>query len=237
MLSSLKQILRPYKESFQVFPGFRKEPQPVYYRQSYSQEGEDLILDRIFEGKLNGFYVDVGAHHPQRFSNTYYFYLLGWNGINIDAMPGSMATFNKSRTRDINLEIAISDHQHELTYYGFNETALNSFSQELATEYSKLDNFHIVFEKAIKTYTLAEILDEYLPQNQEIDFLNIDVEGIDYQVLKSNNWSKYRPKIVLVEELHELSLDEVSESKIVNFMQKSSYNLYCKTINTLIFKL
>jgi FkbM family methyltransferase len=237
MLSTLKQILRPYKESFKVFPGFRKEPQPVYYRQSYSQEGEDLILDRIFEGKLNGFYVDVGAHHPQRFSNTYYFYLRGWNGINIEAMPGSMATFNKSRTRDINLEIAISEHQQKLTYYGFNETALNTFSQELASEHSKLDDFHIVFEKAIKTYTLAEILDEYLPQNKEIDFLNIDVEGIDYQVLKSNNWSKYRPKIVLVEELQELSMDEISKSKIVNFMQKNSYKLYSKTMNTLIFKL
>jgi FkbM family methyltransferase len=152
-------------------------------------------------------------------------------------MPGSMASFNKSRSRDINLEIAISEHQQKLTYYGFNETALNSFSKELATEYSKLDNFHIVFEKGIKTYRLAEILDEYLPRNKEIDFLNIDVEGIDYEVLKSNNWSKYRPKIVLIEELQELSMDELSKSKIVDFMQKNSYKLYCKTLNTLIFKL
>ena len=57
---------------------------------SFSQEGEDLVLARIFEGKKNGFYVDIGAHHPTRFSNTHYFYRRGWSGINIDAMPGSM---------------------------------------------------------------------------------------------------------------------------------------------------
>ncbi|MFT7246563.1 MAG: hypothetical protein ACI82A_003940, partial [Candidatus Azotimanducaceae bacterium] len=70
---------------------------------SWSQEGEDQILRRIFEQQSTGFYVDVGAHHPKRFSNTFLFYKLGWQGINIDAMPGSMALFNRERSRDLNL--------------------------------------------------------------------------------------------------------------------------------------
>src|SRR6186713_1276577 len=74
-----------------------------YYSISYSQEGEDLILKRFFSEKSGGFYVDVGAHHPKRFSNTYMFYKEGWSGINIDAMPGSMKLFNKVRSKDINL--------------------------------------------------------------------------------------------------------------------------------------
>jgi len=72
-----------------------------YALKSYSQEGEDMILRRLFEKQLTGFYVDVGAHHPKRFSNTYFFYKQGWHGINIDAMPGSMKLFEKIRPRDI----------------------------------------------------------------------------------------------------------------------------------------
>src|SRR5690554_6253894 len=79
-----------------------------FSRKSYSQEGEDILLEKLFEGKNDGFYVDVGAHHPRRFSNTYLLYRRGWRGINIDAMPGSMAEFRRLRGRDINLEIPIS---------------------------------------------------------------------------------------------------------------------------------
>src|SRR6185437_4393165 len=76
---------------------------------SFSQEGEDLVLAREFEGKTKGFFVDVGAHHPIRFSNTFKFYLQGWRGINIDAMPGSIAFHARVRLEDINLEVPISN--------------------------------------------------------------------------------------------------------------------------------
>lgn len=105
-----------------------------YATQSYSQEGEDIILRRIFECKTNGFYIDVGAHHPKRFSNTYLFYKKGWNGINIDAMPGSMVLFRKLRSRDINIEAAITNEKREMSFFMFDEPALNTFDKDLATE-------------------------------------------------------------------------------------------------------
>src|SRR4051794_10306733 len=71
---------------------------------SYSQEGEDMVLRRVFNNKRGGFFVDVGAHHPRMYSNTYYFYLRDWRGINIDAMPGGMAAFDRMRPGDINVE-------------------------------------------------------------------------------------------------------------------------------------
>jgi len=98
-----------------------------YALKSYSQEGEDMILSRLFGNQQAGFYVDVGAHHPMRFSNTYFFYKKGWNGINIDAMPDSMKLFNKFRPRDINIEKPVSDKKQILTYYAFNESALMVF--------------------------------------------------------------------------------------------------------------
>src|SRR5581483_8094739 len=85
----------------------------------YSQEGEDLLLARLFDGQKKGFYVDVGAHHPFRFSNTYLLYLNGWRGINIDAMPGSMAAFRKLRPRDINIECMVSQDPRPLRFFQY----------------------------------------------------------------------------------------------------------------------
>ncbi|MFH1195168.1 MAG: FkbM family methyltransferase [bacterium] len=207
-----------------------------YGIKSYSQEGEDMILRRIFEKQGGGFYVDVGAHHPKRFSNTYYFYKKGWRGINIDAAPGSMKYFSKFRKEDINLEIPVSDTIEILTYHMFDDPALNGFSKELSVERDKNSNYRIVKTIELKTSTLSEILDKYLPQNTVIDFLSIDVEGFDFKVLKSNDWEKYLPKIVLVEALQS-SLEDLNKNEIVNFMKTNGYEIFAKSFNTFIFKL
>lgn len=208
----------------------------AHHQMSFSQEGEDMILSRLFEGKKKkGFYVDVGAHHPQRFSNTYRFYLNGWRGINIDPLPEGMDTFREIRPRDINLEYAISDGEDELTYFEFNETALNSFSPELAEERDGLQNYRVVNKRKIKTHRLADILDKYLPNDQEIDFLNVDVEGLDLRVLQSNDWKKYRPFVVLAEDLPGLALNSAEETPIVDYMVSQGYELQSMSVNTLIF--
>jgi len=205
-----------------------------YAQKSYSQEGEDMILQRFFEKQETGFYVDVGAHHPRRFSNTYLFYKKGWNGINIDAMPNSMKQFNKSRPRDINIEKPISEKKQILTYYGFNEPALNGFSRELSEERNGKNGYFIEFTHNIETCTLEEILNNNLPDNQEIDFLSIDVEGLDFEVLKSNNFEKYRPKVILIELLGS-SLSSIENNEISKFLEKINYSIYAKAVNTVIF--
>ena len=205
-----------------------------YSVKSYSQEGEDMILARLFEKQQNGFYVDVGAHHPQRFSNTYYFYKKGWRGINIDAMPGSMKLFNKIRSRDINIEKPVSDKNEILTFYAFNEPALNGFSKEISQNRNNSSNYFIKFTKEIETATLEEILDKNLPPNQTIDFLSVDVEGFDLKVLKSNNFSKYKPRVILIEAL-ENNLEDLESDDIVRFLNQAKYILIAKTIYTYIF--
>ncbi len=202
---------------------------------SYSQEGEDMILKRIFENKI-GFYIDVGAHHPKRFSNTYLLYRKGWKGINIDALPGSMKLFNKMRPRDINLEIGVAEVEDVLNYYVFNEPALNTFSEKLSNEITNKFKNQYFIKKVIKVKVnrLDKILDKYL-HNNKIDLLNIDVEGLDYDVLKSNNWYKYRPKFVLVEIL-DSSIHELDNHSIVKFMRIKDYFIYAKQANTIFFK-
>ena len=178
---------------------------------SYSQEGEDLILNRFFEKQNKGFYIDVGAHHPVRFSNTYMFYKRGWSGINIDAMPNSMKIFNLLRPRDINLEIPISLNEKKMTYYSFNDPAINGFNKNLSQ--SRTNDYKLISKISLETKTLEKLLDKYLIK-KEIDFLSIDVEGLDLEVLKSTNLKKYKPKIILVEIL-ESNFDNLKNLEIV----------------------
>ncbi len=199
---------------------------------SYSQEGEDIILNRIFN-KNKGFFVDVGAHHPFRFSNTYFFYKKGWRGINIDAAPGSMKLFNKFRKRDINLELAINSKRQKMDFFIFEEGALNSFSQELS-EKRMAAGFPLKYKTEIVTSTLEEVLNAHNSEFETIDFLSIDVEGSDLDVLRSNDFKKYRPKVIIVEVLNK-GFKEVLESGINRFLEEQHYVLRAKSINSVFY--
>ncbi|NII81001.1 FkbM family methyltransferase [Pedobacter riviphilus] len=210
-------------------------PRLSYGVRAYSSEGEDMILKRIFDKKQHGVYVDVGAHHPFRVSNTYLLYKQNWTGINIDPMPGSMAVFNRHRPKDINLEMGVSAVKQQLTYFIFNEPALNTFSPEKVKEYSQAARYHVIAEKKIETWPLADILDEYLAKDTTIDFLTIDAEGLDLEVLRSNNWNKYKPEYVLAES-PPFEVFQPESSELYQFMQQIGYSLFAKTYYTYIFK-
>ena len=207
----------------------------LHWRRSYSQEGEDMILRRVFEHKAHGFYVDVGAHHPMRFSNTYFFYRRGWRGINIDARPGSKRDFDRARKRDVNVECGVAQVAGTSKYYVFNEPALNGFSPTLSEQRHGRGDYRIVATHEIQLRPLRELLDVYLPPNQEIDFLSIDVEGLDFDVVLSNDWKKYRPAYVLVEMLG-ASLSDVSASPIAQVLSTNGYEIYAKCMNTAFFR-
>lgn len=209
-------------------------PRIRYRVAAYSSEGEDLILRRIFGRKQKGVYVDVGAHHPFRFSNTYLFYKKNWRGINIDPQPGMQVLFNKYRPGDTNLEMGVSGIPQELTYAIFNEPALNTFSAERIWEYTQKPDYQVIDQKKIKTAPLADILDRHLSAGTPIDFISIDVEGMDLEVLQSNNWDKYRPSYVLVEsQPFEM---EKADSELLSFMREMGYGIFAKTCYTYFFK-
>lgn len=233
MKAFLKQILP--KKIIMALVNFNYKYLHTYGLTSYSQEGEDLILNRIFPLNKKGFYVDVGAHHPKRFSNTHFFYKRGWRGINIDAMPGSMNAFKKIRKKDINIEVPIFDDKKLLTFFAFNDPALNGFSKKISEERDKLKDYKIVFTKQIETTTLESVLDRNLPKDQHIDFLSIDVEGLDFNVLLSLNIEKYRPQIILIEIVN-ICLDEIKNEPIYEFFMKHNYVLISKTANTVFFQ-
>ena len=206
-----------------------------YSVKSYSQEGEDMILQRIFSGQEHGFYVDVGAHHPRRFSNTYSFYCRGWRGINIEPNPEAISVFEEDREDDINLSLGIAEHAESLTYFFFDEPALNTFDSELVKQRLATTSYKLLKTTDIRVERLEHVLGRHLPFGMEIDFLSIDVEGLDFGVLKSNNWKLFRPKYVLAEAL-ETSLEGAMQGDIFLFMKSQQYELFAKTYNTLFFR-
>lgn len=226
MIQNLLRFLKKNKT-------LQNKPEDSFVNLSFSQEGEDLILLRYFEKQPTGFYVDIGAHHPFRFSNTYLFYQKGWNGINVDANPGSKNIFDNYRPNDINIEVGISIKEDNLEYYSFKEAALNTFSSKIAQTYIS-DGWEIKEKITIKTISLLNLFQKELKPKQSIDFLTMDIEGLEIEALKSNDWTKYRPKVLLIEIL-DFDLTEYQNSPICCFLNEKGYKIMAKTKNTVFF--
>ena len=204
-------------------------------KKSFSQEGEDIVLNRLLDETPQGFYVEIGAHHPFRFSNTYFFYRRGWKGICIDPVPGTKALFNRYRPRDITLEVGVSQKQSTLKYFQFNEPALNTFDPVIAKERDGLRQYKIIDVKEVSTNSLSNILDLHLPSNQNITFLSVDVEGLDLEVLKSNNWLKYRPEYIVAECLT-ADLFKLKDDPVIQYLTTLGYILFAVTGYSVLFK-
>jgi len=207
-------------------------------RLSYAQEGEDLVLDRILESLPNrdstpGFFVDIGAHHPTRYSNTYYFYRRGWRGINVDALPGTTGLFKRMRPKDITIESGVGAKPGLMTYFMFNEPALNTFSERDA---QKKNNppYHIVKTLQIPVVKLSTILDEHVPANMPIDFMTIDVEGFDHEIVVSSDWERYRPRVLLLE-LLDTGIEQLAGHPTAQILYRYGYRAVAKTFNTFFF--
>jgi FkbM family methyltransferase len=222
-LDSLKKLLRRVRGRF-----------TSHYLESYAQEGEDIVLHRLLENRL-GFYVDVGAHHPQRFSNTYHFYKLGWHGINIEPSPVAIAHFDQIRPRDMNVCLGIAEVPGELPYYIFDEPALNTFDETLKRDREARTTYKVVGTMKVAVDRLDRVLRQRLPNGQTIDFMSIDVEGLDLQVLRSNDWNTYRPGFVLVEAL-DFRLEHAAQHPLHLYMRGVGYELVAKTLNTLFYR-
>jgi FkbM family methyltransferase len=212
----------------------------------FSQFGEDAFLQRYYASKAHertgdatqlqtGFYVDVGAYAPKQFSNTYWFYKQGWRGITIDPTPGTAAEFDRQRPRDKNLELAISDTSGTLIFYHFGSPhVINTLSKVEADEWAQRMKQAPV-EIVVHAVRLEQVLEEHLPAGQQIDFLSIDAEEWDYQVLKSNDWNRFRPELVVIEE-HDFAIRFQEKSAILALLRQAGYEICAWIPPSLVFK-
>ncbi len=191
---------------------FKESKWNIFPKVHFSQDGDDIFLCNYF-GKRKGFYIDIGAYHPFRFSNTAMLYYRGWNGINIEPREGSKTLFDLWRPRDTNLEIMVGSG-NDVFYELRKDSAMNGRGN---------------CGKKIQTHTLMQILKATLIKNQRINLLLIDTEGMDLEILKQNNWGIYRPEIVVVETN---GIDQIMNE----YMQSVGYMLIAMNLRNCVFK-
>ena len=163
---------------------------------SYAQNCEDVILERAFKGKRDGFYIDVGAGSPTVDSVSCHFYGKGWQGINIEPEPRSFALLVRHRPRDVNLNVALGERgETRLLYVG---GALSTLDANTARGHASAGAVRDAEAVRVNVTTLARVCETHCG-DRAIDFLKIDVENWELQVINGGNWARYRPRVVLVE--------------------------------------
>lgn len=197
----------------------------------WSQNGEDIVLERLFKGKTGGLYVDAGAHHPFRYSNTYMLHKRrGWSGINIDAKPENIEAFTRHRPDDVNIAAFLSDEAGETVQFKNFQGGLGSTGVPVE-RISEGRRHRIESQESLTTVTLESILCEHAP-DKDIDLLDVDVEGFDFRVLRSLDWSRREVSVVCVEDF---SFQLARPSKIAEFMFGKGYRRVSHCYDTSIF--
>lgn len=190
---------------------------------SYSQHGEDIILDKFLNNKKNGYYIDIGTADPIRFSNTYRFYKKGWSGFLIEPNPFRIDKIKKVRPRDNVINTGVTELQGVMDFFVFNPPNVSTFSSR-AKEINIENGYTYEQTLSVPTVPLSEIIHNAQNMYKEaIDFISIDTEGYDMAVLASNDWTTYRPRFVIVECVKSDTRD-VGYAEFVSFMKKNNYS-------------
>jgi FkbM family methyltransferase len=205
------------------FAAFRKAFfSPTKPKTSYSQFAEDLIVQfELKNHQSEPIYVDVGCHNPRRGSNTFLLYKKGWKGLLIDLEYEKILACKLARPRDKSILAAVSDIKELVYIYSqksfSTNTTISPESISDASSYKKIGQ--------IETKTLNEILKEnQMPKN--FSFLNIDVEGVDFKVLKSLNFDEYQPAIICIENWESRGgIDKIIASETHQYLVQKRYEL------------
>jgi len=205
---NVQSVLEEYTDSI---PGYH------YLNKSFSQNGEDLAIQRLMEDHPVGRYIDIGAHHPFRFSNTALLNLQGWVGTNVDPNPESFDEFPSVRPTDNNVCAALGSQNSVMPYYEFYETALNTFSEEMVKKHS----IQGIFPTKV---TQTQVIDskQFLEQTFTPDtfFLSIDAEGMDIAILEDLDFKNFYPCWIVMENQY-LSMQEFEKFTLTNSFLKN----------------
>lgn len=171
---------------------------------TYAQNNEDVILAAYFKDVDKGTYVDVGANHPVRDSVTKHFYDKGWRGINVEPIDKLYALLERQRPDDINVKVGVSDKPGVLQLREYTNDGLSTFLGDIKRKYAgRSDEKTATYKDVdVPVVTLAQLFADH-PQ-KHIHFMKIDVEGLELEVLKGNDWKKFRPEMICIEANHRL---------------------------------
>ena len=204
------------------------------YFPSYGATGEDVLINKIFKNKIDGYFVDVGALHPINGSLTYNLSKKGWKGLNIDLLRENLILFNFFRKKDKNINLAISKNKGVINAYIFERgSGVNTTNKKWADKWKKKigKNYSII---KIKKNSLNNVF-SYYKVNKKFELLNIDVEGHEIDVLKGINFKNIRPKIITIE-IHVKKTEQIFKTEIYKLLKKNNYELISQYYQTSFFK-
>lgn len=208
-----------------------------YAHISYSQCGEDIIVNFAFQQLkiTKPTYLDLGAHHPKYMSNTYLLYKNGNSGVCVEPDPSLFEIIKNNRKRDICLNIGVGiDSAHKnLNFYVMSSKSLNTFCKEEADRFVKEENQIIESILQVPIISINKIISENFKNKP--NFISLDIEGMDFDVLKSLDFTTYRPEIFCVETLtYTQNGGEKKLKNIIDYMIEKNYFVYSDTyINTI----
>ena len=166
-------------------------------RKSYSQFGEDLEIINFFKNKKKGKYLDIGCFHPIMYSNTHLLHQNSWSGINIDLNQTAIDLFNIARPKDINLCRVIGSKKKTVeVYFDSLFSPVNTANKTFYKEHKK-----VFFKDEFKRKVISQNLNDIFKEKKisEINFINIDAEGMDYQILKQFDFNKIKVNLLAIE--------------------------------------
>lgn len=199
-------------------------------RSTWSQFGEDIIIDCLLSGEI-GHYVDVGAGHPVDGSNSYKFYRRGWSGVVIEANKELAQKFSRSRSRDTVINALAGSRSGSADFYEYDAWQFSTSNVDRLEELTSLGM--TPREKSnLEVITLSELNLAFAVDRPT--FLSIDVEGSDLEVLKGNDWGKFRPSLICVEE-HASPLTQ--QSRIRQYLEPLGYSLSSYSVKTSFYLL
>lgn len=207
-------------------------------RRSYSQSGEDLILEFLLSEQLeirHPTYLDLGANHPVRLNNTYLFYQSGSTGVCVEADPRLCSLLRRQRKRDKCISGGVTPGgTGDAEFFVMSVNQLSTFSAEHAYRLSNSGTCQIQEVLSIPLLSVNEIIRDHCGVCPNL--LCIDIEGLDEVVLADLDFGKYRPEVVCVETvLHAGDGSELKNSRILQMMTRSGYRVYADTYVNTIF--
>lgn len=201
---------------------------PYFYRRfktSFSKSGEDIQLWQLIK-KNKGTYIDIGGHHPIFANNTYFFYLRGWRGLIIEPNPIFKQLYQKFRNEDDLYTGGVADLDGLLDYYEFEGSERNTFSDNHLRAFDLRKS--IKSSKKLPVKSLRTLCSEFFTNGTSIDFISIDVEGMELEVIQGNDWLNFRPKYILLES-HQ-PIEKEFDSEITKFLNVQDYQLIGKSL-------
>jgi FkbM family methyltransferase len=203
-----------------------------HLQRSFSQDGEDRIVLRLFRHRRDGFYIDIGAHHPYRFSNTALLHELGWRGINIEATPGAIDAFREARPDDINIWMAVAEAEGTVPFKVFEEGAYNTLvTGRIAPGKGGPDQGRVV---EVPAAPIDVILAPHLRAGQRVDFLSLDIEGFEMAVLARYPFATHPPAVIVVED-HGFDIADCARSPVFRLLSAKGYRLRCHMLFSSVY--